>query len=170
MLHCNFTAVMLVTMYAMSTLGGCSRGDAVRDRSATEAATKPTSGIDLGNFSISLPVKNLGESMAFYEKLGFVRIGGNAKNYVIMQNATSTVGLFQGMIERTSLTFNPGWDRNSQQVPGFTDVRDLQSTLTSRGLTMTVPTDPSATGPGFIVLTDPDGNPVLIDQHVNRAK
>ena len=121
----------------------------------------------LGNFSVSLAVKDLGASRAFYEKLGFRPVGGNpAKNWVILQNETSTIGLFQGMFEKNSLTFNPGWDRSSNTLPDFEDVRDIQRTLKSRGVAMTVAADETTTGPAFLMLLDPDGNPILIDQHV----
>ncbi len=160
----------LVVMCACACmLVGCMSSEqrAVPKESSTPIAATG-SGINLGNFSVSLNVKNLIESIAFYEKLGFVRSGGDGKRYIIMQNPTATIGLFQGMFERNSLTFNPGWDRNKQTVPGFTDVRELQSILLSRGLTSTPSADPASTGPAYIVLTDPDGNPILIDQHVDK--
>jgi catechol 2,3-dioxygenase-like lactoylglutathione lyase family enzyme len=125
----------------------------------------------LGNFSVSLAVKDLAASRAFYEKLGFRPFPGPAsKNMVILQNETCTIGLFQGMFEKNSLTFNPGWDRTCATLPDFDDVRDIQRTLKSRGLTPTPAADESTTGPAFLVLTDPDGNPVIIDQHVPSPK
>jgi len=123
----------------------------------------------LGNFSVSLAVKDLSASRAFYEKLGFEAIGGEAKqNWLILQNETSTIGLFQGMFEKNSLTYNPGWDRSCGTLPDFDDVRDIQNTLKSRGLTLTAEADEALSGPASLVLTDPDGNLVLIDQHVPR--
>lgn len=123
----------------------------------------------LGNFSISLTVKDLQASKAFYEKLGFVVSGGNAKhNYLIMQNSTSTVGLYQGMFEKNSLTYNPGWDRDCKTLPEFQDVREIQQELKKRGLTPTVLADETSNGPAFMMVTDPDGNPILIDQHVAK--
>lgn len=123
----------------------------------------------LGNFSVSLAVKDLSASRAFYEKLGFEAIGGEAKqNWLILQNETSTIGLFQGMFEKNSLTYNPGWDRSCGTLPDFDDVRDIQKTLKSRGLTLTAEADEALSGPANLVLTDPDGNLVLIDQHVPR--
>lgn len=125
--------------------------------------------MQLGNFSISLTVKDLQASKEFYEKLGFVVSGGNAKhNYLIMQNSTSTVGLYQGMFEKNSLTYNPGWDRDCKTLPEFQDVRDIQQELKKRGLTPTVMADETSTGPAFLMVTDPDGNPILIDQHVAK--
>ena len=121
----------------------------------------------LGNFSVSLAVKNLGASRAFYEKLGFQVIGGNpAQNWLILQNETSTVGLFQGMFDKNTLTFNPGWGRTGDALADFDDVRDLQRVLKSRGLAPTLAADESTTGPASLMLLDPDGNPILIDQHV----
>jgi catechol 2,3-dioxygenase-like lactoylglutathione lyase family enzyme len=122
----------------------------------------------LGNFSVSLAVKNLAVSREFYEKLGFRVVGGNGSNYSILQNETSTIGLFQGMFEKNILTFNPGWDRTCATLPDFDDVRDIQRTLTSKGLTLTTKADESSTGPASLVLLDPDGNQILIDQHVPR--
>ena len=123
----------------------------------------------LGNFSLSLSVKDLGASRAFYEKLGFRQIGGDqANNWLILQNETSTIGLFQGMFDKNTLTFNPGWDRSAAALPDFDDVRDIQRTLKSRGLVLTTSADEASTGPAYLTLLDPDGNPILIDQHVPR--
>ena len=121
----------------------------------------------LGNFSVSLAVKDIGASRAFYEQLGFRAIGGDqTQNWLILQNETSTIGLFQGMFDRNSLTFNPGWDRTGSTLPDFDDVRDIQRTLKSRGLALEVAADEASTGPGSLMLLDPDGNPILVDQHV----
>ncbi len=122
----------------------------------------------LGNFSVSLAVKDLAASRAFYEKLGFKAVGGNGRNMLILQNDTSTIGLFQGMFDKNILTFNPGWDRACATLPEFDDVRDIQRTLASRGLTPAVKADESSTGPASFVLVDPDGNQILVDQHVPR--
>jgi catechol 2,3-dioxygenase-like lactoylglutathione lyase family enzyme len=125
----------------------------------------------LGNFSVSLAVKDLAASRAFYEKLGFRAMGGNpAQNWLIMQNETSTIGLFQGMFDKNVLTFNPGWDRNANQLADFDDVRELQRTLQARGLTLASAADESSTGPASLMLIDPDGNPILIDQHVPKPE
>ena len=121
----------------------------------------------LGNFSVSLAVKDLLVSRAFYEKLGFTMVSGDpSKNWVVLQNDTTKIGLFQGMFPRNMLTFNPGWDSNKATLVDFDDVRDIQKTLRSRGLTPDPAADESATGPAYLMLTDPDGNPILIDQHV----
>ncbi|MCG3137367.1 MAG: hypothetical protein HJJLKODD_01211 [Phycisphaerae bacterium] len=121
----------------------------------------------LGNFSVSLAVKDLAASRAFYEKLGFRAIGGQAeKNWLILQNESCTIGLFQGMFEKNILTFNPGWDRSAAALPDFDDVRTLQRVLKEKGLTFSVEADESTSGPASFMLLDPDGNPILVDQHV----
>ncbi len=125
----------------------------------------------LGNFSVSLAVKDIAKSRAFYEKLGFRVFGGDqAKNWLILQNETSTIGLFQGMFDKNIMTFNPGWDRSGNSLPDFDDVRDLQKTLKSRGLALTSEADETTTGPASLMLLDPDGNPILIDQHVSKPQ
>jgi catechol 2,3-dioxygenase-like lactoylglutathione lyase family enzyme len=121
----------------------------------------------LGNFSVSLAVKDIAASRAFYEKLGFRPIGGDqAQNWLILQNETSTIGLFQGMLDKNSLTFNPGWDRSANTLPDFDDVREIQRRLKARGLLLASEADESTSGPASLMLFDPDGNPILIDQHV----
>ncbi|PVH30502.1 glyoxalase [Pararhodobacter oceanensis] len=123
--------------------------------------------MDLGAFSLSLAVKDLAASQAFYEALGFDAMGGDpAQGWLIMKGPTAVIGLFQGMFERNMLTFNPGWDGNAQTLAEFTDVRAIQSALQGAGLELTQTTDPEGSGPAHISLLDPDGNPVLIDQHV----
>lgn len=121
----------------------------------------------LGAFSISLAVKDIHASKAFYEKLGFTQFGGEIEqNWVIMKNGDTIIGLFQGMFEKNILTFNPGWDQNAQEVSGFTDVRDLQKELKSNGITFESEADESTKGPASFIITDPDGNPILVDQHI----
>ncbi len=123
--------------------------------------------MELGNFSVSLAVKDLGASRAFYEKLGFrVVFGTPAQSFLILQNDTATIGLFQGMLDKNTLTFNPGWDRKMATLPAFQDVRDIQRTLEGRGIKLTTKADESTTGPASLTLSDPDGNQILIDQHV----
>lgn len=121
----------------------------------------------LGAFSISLSVKDLKTSKEFYEKLGFIVFGGEMeKNYLIMKNGNALVGLFHGMFENNILTFNPGWDENARTLESFDDVRDIQRKLKEQDITLVNEADESSTGPASIVLIDPDGNVVLIDQHV----
>lgn len=123
--------------------------------------------MELGAFSISLSVKDLEASRAFYEKLGFTIFGGDAtQNWLIMKNGQHIVGLFQGMFEKNILTFNPGWDQEANTLDSFTDVRELQEALKTQGLTLEQEAEVGTTGPASIVLVDPDGNPILIDQHV----
>lgn len=127
--------------------------------------------MNLGNFSVSLTVKDLSVSRAFYEKLGFRVVGGDAaKNWLVLQNESATIGLFQGMFERNMLTFNPGWSRESRHLAEYDDVRDLQRAFKSRGIVPIAEVDETSTGPGSIMLHDPDGNPILIDQHVSSPK
>jgi catechol 2,3-dioxygenase-like lactoylglutathione lyase family enzyme len=123
----------------------------------------------LGNFSVSLAVQDLPRSRAFYEKLGFRAIFGDAaSNWLILQNDTCTIGLFQGVLEKNTLTFNPGWDRAGNTLPDFDDVRDIQKSLKGQGLSLVMQADESSAGPASLILLDPDGNPILIDQHVPR--
>jgi len=143
---------------------------------ATSFATRPQGeakekALKFGNFSVSLTVKDFAASRAFYEKLGFRAVGGNAdKKWVIMQNDGSTIGLFQGAFEKNSLTYNPGWDRRAFALPEFDDVRDIQKMLKSKGIALTTSADESSTGPASLSFVDPDGNPILIDQHVPAPK
>ena len=123
--------------------------------------------MNLGAFSISLAVKDLEASRAFYEKVGFEVVGGDAgQNWLIIRNNGHTIGLFQGMFENNILTFNPGWDDEAKTLDAFTDIRDLQKELKARGLNLETEADESTTGPASITLIDPDGNLILIDQHV----
>lgn len=123
--------------------------------------------MQLGAFSVSLAVKDLEASRAFYEKLGFQSFMGEpAQNWLILKNGPHVIGLFQGMFDRNILTFNPGWDSNAQQLETFTDVRELQRQLKAHGVTLMSEADESTTGPGSFMVVDPDGNPVLVDQHV----
>lgn len=123
----------------------------------------------LGNFSVSLAVKDLAASRSFYERLGFRVIGGDpTQNWLILQNETATIGLFQGMFERNILTFNPGWDRGGATLADFDDVRSIQRTLRKRGIAIAAPADESSSGPASLLVVDPDGNSILIDQHVQR--
>lgn len=123
--------------------------------------------MELGAFSISLTVKDLAASKAFYEKLGFKVFHGEvSQNWLILKNGDHVIGLFQGMFEQNILTFNPGWDQNAQTLPSFTDVRDLQRQLVAQGVQPVQAADESTTGPASFVVVDPDGNPILFDQHV----
>ncbi|MBB3125135.1 MULTISPECIES: VOC family protein [Mesoflavibacter] len=121
----------------------------------------------LGAFSVSLTVKDIHKSKAFYEKLGFTPFAGEIeKNYLIMKNGNALVGLFQDMFDKNILTFNPGWDESANKLEDFTDVRDIQKHIKSYQIPLITEADESSSGPASFVILDPDGNPVLIDQHV----
>ena len=121
----------------------------------------------LGNFSISLAVKDIAISRAFYEKLGFTVWGGDQEqNWLILKNGSTVIGLFQGMFERNILTFNPGWDSDAKPLPEFTDVRDLQRELKAQGVQLLNEADEATSGPASFMAEDPDGNQILVDQHV----
>lgn len=123
--------------------------------------------MELGAFSISLAVKDLAASKEFYEKLGFEVFGGDAsQNWLILKNGEHVIGLFQGMFERNILTFNPGWDSNAQELAEFTDVRELQRRLKAQGVRLEQEADENSAGPASFMVVDPDGNPILVDQHV----
>lgn len=157
----------IAALVACAFAGCASTPDRERDAPRAVDGATPR----LGNFSVSLAVKDLAASRAFYEKLGFRAVGGDpAKNWIVLQNDTATIGLFKGMFPRNMLTFNPGWDRDRKTPTDFDDVRDIQKTLRARGLTPDKAADESSSGPAHFVLTDPDGNPVLVDQHVPRPK
>jgi lactoylglutathione lyase len=123
--------------------------------------------MQLGAFSVSLAVKDIAASKDFYEKLGFTVFHGNqAQHWLILKNGDTVIGLFQGMFENNILTFNPGWNHNAETLPDYTDVRELQRQLKSQGITMMTEADESTTGPASFMIADPDGNTILIDQHV----
>ena len=123
--------------------------------------------MQLGNFSISLAVKDLEASKIFYEKFGFKIFAGNAaQNWLILKNGDHVIGLFQGMFEKNIMTFNPGWDSNAKKLPAFTDVRDIQRHLKAQGIKLAKEADESSTGPASLMIVDPGGNPILVDQHV----
>ena len=123
--------------------------------------------MELGNFSVSLAVKDLEASKAFYEKLGFsVFMGEQSQNWLILKNGDHVIGLFQGMFERNTLTFNPGWDSNASAVESFTDIREIQRELKAQGVEFVAEVDEAGSGPGSFIVVDPDGNPIFVDQHV----
>lgn len=156
----------LLSVLTVGIIAGCAS-----NQSAQAPAAHPVDLPRLGNFSVSLAVKDIAASRAFYEKLGFHATGGDqAKNWLIMQNENATVGLFQGMFDKNLLTFNPGWDRNKATLADFDDVREIQRLLKSRGLSLMVSADETTTGPASLMLRDPDGNPILIDQHVAKPR
>ncbi len=122
--------------------------------------------MELGAFSISLAVKDIKASLAFYEKLGFTTMHGQPEeNWAILKNGDHIIGLFQGMFDKNILTFNPGWNQDAENLDSFTDVRKLQKQLKAAGVALIQEADESTSGPASITLEDPDGNPILIDQH-----
>ena len=122
--------------------------------------------MELGAFSVSLKVKDIKKSVEFYEKLGFTYKGGNIdQNWIVLKNGNTVIGLFQGFIEENTLTFNPGWDQQAQNLPEFNDVREIQKKLKAKDVKLDREADEKTTGPEYIILKDPDGNPILIDQH-----
>ncbi len=156
---------LLISGLLLSFGSGCwiSNNFAQRDVSPQQQTNKP---IRLGAFSMSLSVKDLKVSKVFYEALGFqVFAGGMEQNYLIMKNENALIGLFQGMFQGNILTFNPGWDENAQPVNPFDDVRIIQNRLKKAGLDLTLEADEKTSGPASIMLKDPDGNMILIDQH-----
>ena len=133
---------------------------------AQENNTSNQKNMELGAFSISLKVKDIKKSVEFYEKLGFTYKGGNIdQNWIVLKNGNTVIGLFQGFIEENTLTFNPGWDQQAQNLPEFTDVREIQKKLKAKDVKLDREADEKTTGPEYIILKDPDGNPILIDQH-----
>lgn len=159
----------IVVLTALSLLAGV--GLLAASGQNAETVDKSDKQLELGNFSVSLAVKDLKASREFYEKLGFrVFAGSMDANMFIMQNETSTIGLFHGMFEKNILTFNPGWDRKAATLPEFDDVRDIQRMLKATGLELVTTADESESGPASLMVMDPDGNPILIDQHVPKPK
>jgi predicted enzyme related to lactoylglutathione lyase len=127
--------------------------------------------MEFGNFSVSLAVKDIKASKAFYEKLDFVPVAGKLEqNWIVLQNGSARIGLFQGMFDKNIMTFNPGWSKDKETLPNFQDVRELQRTLKARGITMVIEADEKTEGPAYFKISDPDGNAILVDQHVPSPK
>ena len=141
---------------------------------ATAAATpkiKERKNMELGNFSVSLAVKDIKASKAFYEKLDFKVVAGKLEqNWVVLQNGNARIGLFQGMFDKNIMTFNPGWTKDKETMTDFQDVRELRRTLKARGIAMTTAADEPTEGPAHFTIADPDGNAILFDQHVPSPK
>ena len=136
------------------------------DATSENTSEGTSSDLDLGAFSVSLNVKDLAKSKAYYETLGFSQMGGGEEmNYYIMKNGQSNIGIFYGMFEGNILTYNPGWNENAENLESFTDVRDIQKQLKANNISLILEASDSTTGPGSIMLQDPDSNMILIDQH-----
>ena len=156
----------LATVFAAGLLSGV-----VTTGLFQEPASKKAEPVQLGNFSVSLTVKDLKVARAFYEKLGFTQVAGDMKQkWIVLQNGSAKVGLFQGMFEKNMLTFNPGWGSDKEELKDFQDVRAIQRVLKERGVPFTLEADEKTDGPAFFQVTDPDGNPILVDQHVGKQK
>ena len=156
MMHNSIIATLLISILA------CFAAD--NQESDTTKSNQP---MKLGSFSVSLAVKDIKTSLAFYEKLGFKSVMGEpTQNWLILRNGTTTIGLFQGMFEDNILTFNPGWDNEAKPLKTFENIREIQNRLKASGLKLNSEADPSSTGPASLTLSDPDGNTILIDQHV----
>lgn len=152
-------------------LGGCNQSSSddghKTGSTSVKGSTMKGPSSPLGAFSVSLAVKDLAASRAFYEKLGFAVVGGKAEqNWLILRSGGTTIGLFQGMFERNLLTFNPVWDAECNTLASFQDVRELQRDLKKKGVAFATQADETTTGPASFVVVDPDGNPILFDQHV----
>jgi predicted lactoylglutathione lyase len=159
-------ALTVLALAGAVALSGIAGATATRSIQAKEKKT-----MELGNFSVSLTVKDIKASKAFYEKLDFKQVSGNLEqNWIVLKNGTTKIGLFQGMFERNMLTFNPGWTSDKETLKDFQDVRELQRMLKERGLKMSLEADESTTGPASLMIADPDGNPILFDQHVPSPK
>ena len=156
---------ILLRLVLLTSFSSCTAAAAIGEI-PTKNPNLSTHTMDLGNFSISLAVKDLNASRAFYEKLGFTMIGGQPEQkWLILRNGDAIIGLFQGMFEENIMTFNPGWARDGDHPDEFTDIRDLQKQMKAAGLVLKSEADESTTGPTSLVIVDPDGNQILIDQH-----
>ena len=154
------------------TLAGALASIVILGTTTTPSAeTKEKKAMELGNFSVSLTVKDIKASKAFYEKLDFKEVGGKLEeNWIVLQNGNARIGLFQGMFDKNIMTFNPGWTKDKETLTDFQDVRELQRTLKARGITVAPEADETTEGPAHFMVTDPDGNTILVDQHVPSPK
>lgn len=162
----GFTSIFFLGFFSRTIFTDLSNNNIGNKQTESIIKTKTENNMKLGAFSISLSVKDLNASKLFYENLGFtVFAGGMEKNYLIMKNENSLIGIFHGMFENNILTFNPGWDENANNIEKFDDVREIQRQLKSNNIKLTTEADENTTGPASIMVTDPDGNVILIDQH-----
>lgn len=156
--------VGVLTSFIMDLNSAFAQTSSINDKATTKIEKQAD--MKLGAFSISLSVKDLTTSKAFYEKLGFkIFAGSMEQNYLIMKNENALIGLFQGMFQGNILTFNPGWDENANNLENFEDIREIQKQLKNSGMTLTTEADEKTEGPASLMLTDPDGNIILLDQH-----
>ena len=158
-------------MKALTLAGALASIAIVATTTTPSAETKEKKAMELGNFSVSLTVKDIKASKAFYEKLDFKEVAGKLEeNWIVLQNGNARIGLFQGMFDKNIMTFNPGWTKDKETLKDFQDVRELQRTLKARGITMAPEADETTEGPAHFMVTDPDGNTILVDQHVPSPK
>lgn len=158
-------------MKALTLAGVLAVVAIVATTTTPSAQTKEKKAMELGNFSLSLTVKDIKASKAFYEKLDFKEVGGKLEqNWIVLQNGNARIGLFQGMFDKNIMTFNPGWTKDKETMTDFQDVRELQRTFKARGITMTKEADEKTEGPAYFMIADPDGNTLLFDQHVPSPK
>ena len=154
-------------MKALKLAGALASIAIVATTTTPSAKTKEKKAMELGNFSVSLTVKDIKASKAFYEKLDFKEVGGKLEeNWIVLQNGNARIGLFQGMFDKNIMTFNPGWNSDGEPLEEFTDVREIQRRLKEQGLELMSEADEATSGPASLMLVDPDGNPILLDQHV----
>ncbi len=160
------TALSISVILVSVGLGFFLNSFVAKDHFSDVSKKKKEKQLKLGAFSVSLNVKDLEKSKEFYEKMGFVISGGDqSKNYLVMKNGNTLIGIFQGYFEGNMLTFNPGWDENKKNVKSFQDVREIQKQLKNKSIVLDVEADEKTTGPAYIMLKDPDGNVILMDQH-----
>jgi catechol 2,3-dioxygenase-like lactoylglutathione lyase family enzyme len=158
-------------MKALTLAGALIVVAIINTNAIAPAQTTEKRTMDLGNFSVSLAVKDIKASKAFYEKLDFKEVAGALEqNWIVLQNGNARIGLFQGMLDKNLMTFNPGWTKDKETMADFPDVRELQRTFKARGITIAPEADESTEGPAYFMLADPDGNTLLFDQHVPSPK
>ena len=156
---------------SVALITSCAIADDTAQPATSAQSTEEDHAMQLGTFSTSLSVKDIRASRAFYENLGFKKAGGNVdQNWLILRNGSTTIGLFQGMLEQNIMTFNPGWNELAEPLEQFEDVREIQSKLKARGVELTTEAEEDGNGPASFTLVDPDGNHILIDQHVPKAQ
>ncbi len=171
--YTNILLTIIVILLAFGVLrieNSSITNTAYAEPTGDTTSIKPTqkdSSMQLGNFCVCLAIKDIAASRAFYEKLGFTVVHGDqAQNWLVMKNDDVKIGLFQGMFDKNIMSFNPGWDSNGQTLPSYTDVREIQRQLKSKGVTMTLEADENTSGPASFMIQDPDGNPILFDQFI----
>jgi lactoylglutathione lyase len=163
-------AFLLLTLATSFANAGPASAQKIPSQSGRNATHKQESkmSMPLGNFCLSLAVRDLATSRAFYKKLGFSEVGGDGKHWLVLRNGDTKIGLFQGMFDKNILTFNPGWNADGKTLERFVDVREIQAELKAAGIPLALETPADGEGPGHIVFSDPDGNQIMLDQHVGK--